>query len=206
MMRDIYKRGMTNEVFAWTAASNNQGYLSGRLSLAVNAISIIRSAEDANPALAQNTSVAPIPRGPVQRLGLEHVMGVYTIWKFSKQKTLAKRFIADLEINYQGAFKNSKFYNFPAFRGAVHDYARQLAADPHKGKYKVLDLIARKYTVNVGYPGFSNAAVDEIFNTWLVPQMFAQVTQGKMTPADAASAALHEFKPIFAKWRGRGKI
>ncbi|OLE19478.1 MAG: hypothetical protein AUG88_00795 [Actinobacteria bacterium 13_1_20CM_4_68_12] len=167
MMRDIYKRGMTNEVFAWTAASNNQGYLSGRLSLAVNAM---------------------------------------TIWKFSKQKTLAKRFIADLEMNYQGAFKNSKFYNFPAFRGAVHDYARQLAADPHKGKYNVLDLIARKYTVNLGYPGFSNAAVDEIFNTWLVPQMFAQVAQGKMTPADAASAALHEFKPIFAKWRGRGKI
>jgi len=205
-MRDIYKRGMTNEVFAWTAASNNQGYLSGRLSLAVNAISIIRSAEDANPALAQNTSVAPIPRGPVQRLGLEHVMGVYTIWKFSKQKALAKRFIADLETNYQGAFKNSKFYNFPAFRGAVHNYARQLAADPHKGKYKVLDLIARKYTVNVGYPGFSNAAIDEIFNTWLIPQMFAQVAQGKMTPAEAARAAQHEFKPIFAKWRARGKI
>jgi multiple sugar transport system substrate-binding protein len=206
MMRDIYKRGMTNEIFAWTASSNNQGYLSGRLSLAVNAISIIRSAEDANPSLAKQTAIAPIPRGPVQRLGLEHVMGVYTIWKFSNQKALAKRFIADLEINYQGAFKNSKFYNFPAFRGAVHNYARQLAADPHKGKYKVLDLIARKYTVNLGYPGFSNAAIDEIFNTWLVPQMFAQVAQGKMTPAEAARAAQNEFKPIFAKWRGRGKI
>jgi multiple sugar transport system substrate-binding protein len=206
MMRDIYKRGMTNEVFAWTATSNNQGYLSGRLSLAVNAISIIRSAEDANPSLAKQTAIAPIPRGPVQRLGLEHVMGIYTIWKFAKQKALAKRFIADLEIHYQGAFKNSKFYNFPAFRGAVHNYARQLAADPHKGKYKPLDLIARKYTVNVGYPGFSNAAVDEIWNTWLIPQMFAQVAQGKMTPAEAASAAQHEFKPIFAKWRARGKI
>jgi multiple sugar transport system substrate-binding protein len=206
VMRDIYKRGMTNEIFAWTAASNNQGYLSSRLSLVVNAISIIRSAEDQNPALAKNTSIAPIPRGPVQRLGLEHVMGVYTIWKFAKNKGLAKRFIADLETNYQGAFKNSKFYNFPAFRGAVHNYAGQLAADPHKGKYKVLDLIARKYTANVGYPGFSNAAIDEIFNTWLVPQMFAQVAQGKMTPAEAAKAAEHEFKPIFAKWRGRGKL
>src|SRR5207237_6854584 len=119
------KRAMTIKRCACTAATTNQLYLSGRLALAVNAISIIRSAEDANPALAQNTSVAPIPRGPVQRLGLEHVMGVYTIWKFSKQKALAKRFIADLEVNYQGAFKNSKFYNFPAFRGAVHNYTRQ---------------------------------------------------------------------------------
>src|SRR3954453_23127277 len=143
LMRDIYRRGMTNEVFAWTAASNNQGYLSGRLSMAAKAISIIRSAEDANPTLAQNTSIAPIPRGPVQRLGLEHVMGVYTIWKFSQQKALAKRFIADLEIHYQGAFKNSKFYNFPAFKGAVKNYKNQLNADPHapKGKYGVLNLI-----------------------------------------------------------------
>ncbi len=208
VMRDIYKRGMTNEVFAWTAQSNNQGYLSGRLSLAVNAISIARSAEDGGLPIAQSTAIAPIPRGPIQRLGLEHVMGVYTIWKFAKNKGLAKRFIADLEINYQGAFKNSKYYNFPAWRSAVHNYGQQLAADPHapKGKYKVLDLIARKYTVNVGYPGFSNAAVDEIFNTWLIPQMFAQVAQGKMTPAEAARAAQHEFSPIFAKWRKRGKI
>lgn len=208
VMRDIYKRGMTNEVFAWTASSNNQGYLAGRLSLAVNAISISRSAEDANPALARNTAIAPIPRGPVQRLGLEHVMGVYTIWKFSKNKGLGQRFIADLEVNYQQAFKNSKFYNFPAFKGAVHNYKRQLLADPHppKGKYGVLDLIARKYTTNVGYPGFSNAAIDEIFNTWLIPQMFAEVAQGKMTPAEAAKAAEHDAKRIFAKWRKRGKI
>jgi multiple sugar transport system substrate-binding protein len=208
VMRDIYKRGMTNEVFAWTAASNNQGYLSGRLALAVNAISIARSAEDANPALARNTAIAPIPRGPVQRLGLEHVMGVYTIWKFTKNKGLAKRFIADLEINYQQAFKNSKYYNFPAFKGAVHNYKRQLMADSHppNGKYGVLDLIARKYTTNVGYPGFSNAAIDEIFNTWLIPQMFAEAAQGKMTPAEAAKAADHDAKQIFAKWRKRGKI
>jgi multiple sugar transport system substrate-binding protein len=207
-MRDIYKRGMTNEVFAWTASSNNQGYLAGRLSLAVNAISIARSAEDAGLPIAQNTAIAPIPRGPVQRLGLEHVMGVYTIWKFSKNKGLCKRFIADLELNYQQAFKHSKYYNFPAWRKAVRNYSRPLAADPHtpKGKYKVLDLIARKYTVNVGYPGFSNAAIDEIFNTWLIPQMFAQVAQGKMTPSEAARAAQNEFKPIFAKWRRRGKI
>jgi multiple sugar transport system substrate-binding protein len=208
VMRDIYKRGMTNEVFAWTAASNNQGYLSGRLALAVNAISIARSAEDANPALARNTAIAPIPRGPVQRLGLEHVMGVYTIWKFTKNKGLAKRFIADLETNYQQAFKNSKYYNFPAFKGAVHNYKRQLMADPHPphGKYGVLDLIARKYTTNIGYPGFSNAAIDEIFNTWLIPQMFAEAAQGKMTPAEAAKAAEHDAKQIFAKWRKRGKI
>ena len=44
-MRDIYKSGMTNEVFAWTAASNNTSYVAGRLSMALNAISIARTLE-----------------------------------------------------------------------------------------------------------------------------------------------------------------
>ena len=208
VMRDIYKRGETNEIFAWTASSNNQGYLAGRLSLAVNAISIIRSAEDGNPSLAAKTSIAPIPRGPVQRLGLEHVMGVNTIWKFAKNKKGARKYLVDLEVHYQQAFKHSKFYNFPAFRGAVHNYRKQLLADPHTphGKYAVLDLIARKYTTNIGYPGFSNAAINEIFNDSLIPQMFAEVAQSKMSAADAAKAAQHDFNQIFAKWRRRGKI
>ena len=53
VMRDIYRNGMSDEVFAWTAASNNQAFLAGRLSVALNAISIVRSAEDSgNQALS----------------------------------------------------------------------------------------------------------------------------------------------------------
>jgi multiple sugar transport system substrate-binding protein len=209
-MQSLFRGGMTNEVFAWTAASNNQGYLSGRLSLALNAISIVRTAEDQNPDLAKKTALLPIPEGPDRRLGLEHVMGVYTIWNFTSksQQKLAKRFIADLEINYASAFKNSKYYNFPAFPKAVYQYRKRLGADPHppKGKYRILDTIARKYTVNLGYPGYSNAAIDEIFNTYLIPQMFAEVAQGKSTPAEAAKAAEQQMKKIFAKWRRLKKI
>ena len=209
-MKSLFTQGMTNEIFAWTASSNNQGYLAGRLSLVFNAISIVRSAEDQNPALARNTALLPIPKGPDRRLGLEHVMGVYTIWNFTSkpQQKLAKRFIADLETHYASAFRASKYYNFPAFPKAVYDYRQRLAADKHppKGKYMVLDKIARKYTTNIGFPGYSNAAIDEIFNTFLIPQMFAQVAQGKMTPAEAAKAAEHDMKAIFAKWRKLRKI
>ena len=70
----------------------------------------------------------------------------------------------------------------------------------------ILGTIAKRYTHNVGYPGFSNAAIDEIFNTNLIPQMFAQVAQKKMTASDAASAAQHAMAPIFRKWRSRKKI
>jgi multiple sugar transport system substrate-binding protein len=137
-------------------------------------------------------------------------MGVYTIWNFTSksQQKLAKRFIADLESTYAGAFKASKYYNFQAFPKAVYDYRKRLGADRHppKGKYRILDTIAKRYTANIGFPGYSNAAVDEIFNTNLIPQMFAQVAQDKMTPAEAAKSAEHDMKVIFAKWRKLGKI
>ena len=36
-------------------------------------------------------------------------------------------------------------------------------------------------------PSYSNAAIDEIFSTSLIPTMFAQVAQEKITPAEAVS-------------------
>ncbi|MHB1244129.1 MAG: ABC transporter substrate-binding protein, partial [Gaiellaceae bacterium] len=204
--RELFRRGMSNEIFAWTPASNNQAFLAGRLSMAMNAISITRSAELSNPALAEKTMLLPVPAGPNGRLGLEHVMGAYVIWKFAKNKPMAKKFLVDLETKYIGAFENSKFYNFPSWPASVPNIARRLERDPAKplGKYKVLGTIADKYTLNPGYPGYSNAAIDEIFNKFMVPQMFAEVAQGKRTPEEAAKVYHRSFGRIFAQWRARG--
>ena len=206
--RELYRQGMSNEIFAWTAASNNQAMLAGRLSLAMNAISITRSAELSNPDLAAKIELLPIPRGPNGRMGLEHVMGAYVIWKFAKNKPMAKKFLADLETKYIGAFENSKFYNFPSWPRSVTNIQRRLERDPAKpaGKYKVLGEIAEKYTLNPGYPGNTNAAIDEIFNKFLVPQMFAEVAQDKRTAEDAARAYDRSFREIFQKWRNQKKL
>ena len=210
---DIYRNGMSDEVFAWTAASNNQAFLAGRLSLAVNAISIARSAEGlGNTSLADDTWIAPIPRGPVMRLGNEHVMGVYVIWKFAKNKEAAQKYLVDQQLDYREHFAQSKFYNFPGWTGAVKGGFKAIrklaAADTHKpkGKYTVLTTIAEKYTTNVGYPGFSNAVIDEIFNRFLVPQMFAEVAQGKTSPADAVKSFDAEAKKIYRKWKAQGLV
>jgi len=204
-MANLYRRGMTSEVFAWTPASNNNAMLAGRISLAFNAISILRTAEQQNPALAQNLAILPVPKGPKQRLGLEHVMGVYVIWKFSQEKALAKKFLRDQQLAYTGHFLNSKFYNFPGWPGAVKNIKKRLAKDP-SGKYTVLDSISKHATANVGFPGYSNAAIDEVFNTFLIPQMFAEVARGRRTPEDAARTYHARLGTIFTKWRQRGKI
>jgi multiple sugar transport system substrate-binding protein len=209
-MADIFKNGETDEIFGWTPASNNNFIYSGKGSLILNAISATRTPEDLGLPFADQLYIYPIPKGPVQRLGLEHVMGCYSIWKFAQNQAGAKKFMADLEINYKDAFVASKFYNFPTFPGALpfKKIQKLAAADTHKprGKYQVLTTIAQKYTVNPGYPGYTNAAFSEVFGKFLIPKMFAQVSQGKMSAADAVSAADHDFRDIYTKWRQLGKI
>jgi multiple sugar transport system substrate-binding protein len=211
VMKEIYQQGESDEVFAWTAASNNQAFLAGRLSLAVNAISIARSAEDSgNTQLSDDTWLRPIPRGDVRALGNEHVMGIYFIWKFAQNIPAAKKYLVDQQLAYRQHFLQSKFYNFPAWTNAVKGGFKAMnklaAADKHKplGKYTILTTIAEKYTTNVGYPGYANAAVGDIFNQFLIPQMFAQVAQGKMTPENAARSMQSQFRGIYAKWKAQG--
>jgi multiple sugar transport system substrate-binding protein len=210
-MRDLYRRGMTNEVFAWTASSNNDAFLAGRLSLALNAISIARSAEQRDLRFNRDIALLPIPDGPGPRMGLEHVMGVYVIWKFARNKRAAKKFLVDIGTQYTGHFLNSYFYNFPAFPGSVKNVRTRLARQTDypnelRGRYTVLDTISKRWTTNVGHPGYSNAAIDEVFNKFLIPQMFARVARDDMRADEAMRAAHREISKIFNKWRARKKI
>jgi multiple sugar transport system substrate-binding protein len=213
VMRDIYRNGMSDEVFAWTAASNNQAFLANRLSVALNAISIARSAElSGNTALSDDTWLSSIPRGPVTRLGNEHVMGVFVIWKFAKNKAAAKKYLIDQQLGYREHFIRSGYYNFPAWTGAIKGGFKEIrklcAQDTHKprGKYTILTTIAEKYTTNPGHPGNTTPVMDEIYNTFLIPQMFAEVAQGKSTPAEAVTAFSSKAQSIYRKWKNQGLV
>jgi len=71
-------------------------------------------------------------------------------------------------------------------------------ADP-RGKYTVL-AGALDWATNVGYPGYATAAIDEVFNTFVVPTMFARVAREELTPQAALEAAHREVERIFKKW------
>jgi multiple sugar transport system substrate-binding protein len=137
-------------------------------------------------------------------------MGCWWIWKFAQNKAAAKKFLADLEINYKQATLASKLYNFPSWPKAFpFKQIRKVAGQdthPPRGKYQILVTIAQKYTVNPGYPGYTNAAFGEMFFKYLIPKMFAEVSQGKMSAADSVSAANREIQGIYRKWRAAGKI
>ena len=209
-MADIYKSGEDASIFAWNPASNNQGLISGQLSMILNAISATRSPEALHLPFSDDLWIWPIPHGPHGRFGLEHLMGTWSIWKFAQNKQNAQQFLIDLLLASKQATIQSQLYNFPTFEHAFPFKAiRKVAAqDPHKphGKYVVLTKIAEKYTHNIGWPGTVNPAMDEVFSTFLIPQMFAQVSQGKMSAGDSVSATERQIKTIYKKWEKRGKI
>ncbi len=43
-----------------------------------------------------------------------------------------------------------------------------------------------------------------MFDTYLLPQMFALAATDRMSPEAAAKWAEQQIKPIFAKWKARG--
>jgi len=202
-MRDLYKKAETAEVFSWDPSSNNRGILSGKLSFVQNAISVTRAAEKDNPEMSKQIQLTPALKGPVRRIAAEHVMDCYAIWEFAENKDGAKQFLADLVDNFSTAFNASEFYNFPCFPSTVPDIKERLANDPKgvpSSKYAVLGSVL-DWATNVGYPGYASGAIDEIFNTFVIPTMFAKAARYEMTVDAAVKAADEEVRRIFDKWK-----
>ncbi len=205
-VRALFKEAMTDEVLAWDASSNNRFMISGKGSLALNAISVTRTAEKTVPEMASKIWLAKAPQGPVRRIGLEHVMDVYVVWKFAENIEGAKQFLVDYISNFRQGFMASEFYNFPCYAQTVPDLKNLIANDPKAqppDKYMVLADVL-DWATNVGYPGYANAAIDEIFSTWVVSTMFARAATGNMSPQDAIKTAEKDCRGIFDKWRARG--
>ncbi len=216
-MRAVFKETMDPEVLAWDDSSNNRGMEGGKISWTLNAISISRSLEKNNPAFSPKVQLWKAPRGPQptggKRLGAEHVFFSYGIWKFTPpdQKKLAKQFLVDYANVWARAFVGSEFYEFPSFPGTVPNLKDQVLHDSvaaklgQPDKYKELTT-ALQWSTNVGFPGYANGAEGEVFDTYLLPQMFALAATDKMSPEEAAKWAEEQIKPIFAKWKTRGLI
>jgi multiple sugar transport system substrate-binding protein len=112
-----------------------------------------------------------------------------------------------LAVNYKEAFLESKFYNFPSFPATVPNIAELVAKDDvakPPDKYATLADF-EDFSFNVGYPGYTNPAVDEVFSTFLIPQMYAETARGGDAQA-AVDKAEQQINAIYDKWRGLGKI
>jgi multiple sugar transport system substrate-binding protein len=207
-VKALYNETMTPEVFTWDASANNRFMISGKGSLACNAISITRTAEKIAPEMEKKIWLAKAPKGPVRRMGLEHVMNVYVIWKFAENIEGAKKFLIDYVSSFKTAFLASEYYNFPCFAKTVPDLKELVAHDKKAqppDKYKVLEDVL-DWATNVGFPGYANAAISEIFSTWVISTMFGRAASGHLSPEDALKAADNRVQAVFKKWRAKGVV
>src|SRR5581483_10721594 len=175
-VKALFQETMTDEVFTWDASSNNRAMIAGKISLALNAISITRTAEKENPEISRKIQLTKALMGAKRAIGLEHVMQCYVIWKFAENIDGAKKFLVDYVTNFRDAFVAGEFYDFPCFQKTVPDITKLISNDPKAHppeKYKVLDDVLN-WATNIGYPGYANAAIDEIYSTWILNTMFAK--------------------------------
>jgi multiple sugar transport system substrate-binding protein len=209
-MADLQARGGESAVYRWDATANNQHILSGKGSLIVNAISPIRRADDLGMPFARDLWIWPVPQGPAARLGVGQYTSVYSIWRFARNREAAEAFLAELALAAPAATAASRFFNFPCFPGAhpAKQIYKAASADPHapKGKYSILTTVASTYTRNAGYPGHTNAAVQDALDLFLIPRMFAQAAQGRMSAAESVSETAARMRTIWAHWRGVKRI
>ena len=199
--RALYREAGAPEVFTWDPSSNNRAILSGRASFVQNAISVTRSAEKENPEMARQIGLTPALKGPIRRIAAEHLMSCYVIWRFAENPDAAKQFLVDLVDAFEDVFRESEFYSFPCYSATVPDLASRIAGDPKAqppGKYAVL-ATALDWSTNVGFPGYATAAVDEVFNTFVLPTMFARVARDEASPEDAVQAAQAQITRIFGR-------
>ena len=208
-MAKLFKETMTDEVFSWNAASNNQGLVAGKLSYIVNSISAYRTAQGTNPDVANDVYFVPPLKGPKAAIAAQHVLYNWIVPKYARNADAAKEFLLHYTENYASATYNSKLYDFCAYSGRTPALEAWLANDPF-GSTPANKLAflkdATKFSTNIGYPGPANTAEGEVFNTFIIPNMFARVARGEQSAKDSVGTAEQAVNAVFTKWRAQGLV
>ncbi len=212
----LFKEVETPEVFSWNPASNNQAFIAGQASYIQNSISFYRTAQDQKSPVVPDTGFTPGLKGPGGEVHqTSHVWYIYVMPEYvanANTKQAAKKFLLDLVANSSHTTYESELYNFPAFKKQVPQLFEKggwLENDPFGSvpadKLEVLRN-ASEWTVWPGYPGPSNPAVSEVYNTHLLTAMMADAARGTKTPEQAVKDTSKQIGEIVAKWKARGLV
>jgi multiple sugar transport system substrate-binding protein len=208
-MKGLFEDAMTNEVFAWNPASNNQALLAGKLSYIVNSISAYRTMQQVNPKVAEDVFFVRALEGPTEAVAAQHVMYNWLVPEHASNAGAAQEFLLHYTANFARATWESELYDLPAFTKLVPQLGSWLDDDPFGSKPadKLAVLKdALDWTTNVGHRGYANSAIGEVFGTFVIPSMYARAARGRATPQEAVQRAEGQIKPIFRKWRTKGLI
>ena len=190
-VKEVYETCMTNEVLSWDDASNNQAFLGGKYAWTHNAVSIYNVAKNKVPDIFKVTNHTLTPAGPAGQHGTAIPFN-YGIWKFAKEKELAKEFmqyIMDVErLEYN--FHATLTFNSPLFKvGDRFDWDK----DPKTAMLKDYAKSAHM----IGWPASPGRDAEQARAEWIIPNMFTFYVTGKKSQEDAISWGETELRRIY---------
>jgi multiple sugar transport system substrate-binding protein len=208
-MTRLFDGAMSDEVFAWDPASNNQGLVSGQLSFILNSISAWRTAQETDPEIADDIFFTPALEGPATAIAAQHVLYNWIVPTHAENPDAAKEFLLHYTANHAAVTYHSKLYDLPAWAELVPDRDAWLTNDPFGAnpadKLSLLTT-ATDWSTNIGHPGPASPAAAEIFNTFVVSNMLARAARGEQSPEESVAQAEEECNAIFTKWRDQGLV
>jgi len=209
-MKDLFTHCMTPEVFDWNAASNNQLLAAGQASYIFNGVSAYRNAQEADPDVARDIFFGtPLvgPAGPANAVSTAQAALAYQIPAYSKNPDTAKQFLLHFVENYEAAMLASLLYNLPAFPATAPGLEAALTNDPAGSEPpdKLLVLKdAAAWTVNLGWPGPTNAMMSDAQTTFILSNMMAKAAREEMSVEEAVEEAEKLLNQSADTWRSQG--
>jgi multiple sugar transport system substrate-binding protein len=193
---EMYAPALPPGILSWTDISNNEAYLAGTIGITANAFSVYAQAKrDENPVFP-NTLVLRPPVGPG---GLRTESGGnswLTIFKGSPNIDAAKELALYLldPANFTPLASVGGGLFLPAYEDLWTEDL--LAADPN---FAIVKDIVSNPDPYIGHywPAEPSAAIDALRAASVPEQMMANVTSGRMTPAEAVADAHQRIVDIF---------
>jgi multiple sugar transport system substrate-binding protein len=170
---------------SWLDSNNNKAFLSDKISVTNNGISIYYAAKSKNMPIAKDINHAPFPIGPVGRPTELHLFTQAMVFKYSKYPNAAKEYLR---------FMWSKEQYEPWQQAAMGYITQPLKAyeanpiwtsDPKHTPYR--DTLARM--LPNGYSGTLGYASAAVMADFIVVNMVAEVATGAVSPKEAAAKA-----------------
>lgn len=194
---DTYAPALPPGILSWTDISNNEVYLAGNAGYTHNAFSVYAQAKrDDNPVFP-NTLLLRAPQGPS---GMNHdgggIGGWINIFKGAANADLAKELTLSLldpaNFNRMSSVAGGLF--MPAYEDLWTD--ELISADPNFAIIKEQVSVEDPW-IGHSWPAEPNAAIAAIQAASVPNQMMANITAGRMTPAEAVTDAHNQIVEIF---------
>ena len=193
----------TPDELTWPSGGNAQAMVARKTTCSTNAISLLRTAEKKDPDAAKRIRLQPPLLGPYGVTAFPHATNCSAVWKFAENPEGAKQFLVDLPDSLRPGYDKSLGCNFPSYPKALPNIVLRLdkdpQADPPNKYYQLKDAL--HWTPSLGAPYICSPAWMEVFNTFVIPRMFASVVRDNVSPQDAVAAAQKEVAVIANKWK-----